>query len=123
MVNVESAENSYKEVLNNPGKAVQNAYRLLHKNGHYIWAEFVTRNMLNDPSVGAIVSVFRDISERKNVELQLIKSEAKFKALVENDFDGITLLNSNLKAIYRSPSESALRAGRTRKEKNKGILI
>jgi len=53
------------EIINGPGKSFYCKQRMLHKNGHYIWCEGTVTNMLHDPNVKALVSNFRDITERQ----------------------------------------------------------
>lgn len=73
---VEESKQILKELLNNPGVSIPRSNRFLHKNGNYVWVEGTVINLLNDESIQAIVSVYRDISERK-------KSEEELKALSE----------------------------------------
>lgn len=47
-------------------------YRFLHKNGTWMWCEGTLTNMLHEPGINAFVSNFRDISERKQAEQDLI---------------------------------------------------
>jgi PAS domain S-box-containing protein len=49
-------------------------------------------------------SMVSDISERKTAEEALRKSEALFRAIVENGFDGIHFTDENGRITYRSPS-------------------
>jgi PAS domain S-box-containing protein/putative nucleotidyltransferase with HDIG domain len=58
--------------------------------------------------VKAILSVATDITERKHSEDQLRKSEAKFRAVVENSNDGILFGDANAVIHYRSPSYSRI---------------
>ena len=83
----------HEEVLANPGKSVNIIYRILHKNGQYIWIESLLCNKLADPELGAIITVTRDITERKTVEDQLKKSEQKYYSLIEHASDAIYLLD------------------------------
>ena len=101
----EKVKELHKKIIEHPGgEPISLSYRIKHKDGYYLWVESVIRNLFSDPDIGAIVVIYRDITERKNAEQQLAKSEAKFKALVENNFDALTLLDRNFKPIYRSPS-------------------
>ena len=45
--------------------------RLRHRDGTYLWVEAAASNLLDDPAVGAIVSNFRDITDRKALEEEL----------------------------------------------------
>ena len=61
-----------KEILKTPGASFHLQQRLRHKNGEWLWCENTDTNMLHDPDVNAIVSNFRDITERhKSAELLL----------------------------------------------------
>jgi PAS domain S-box-containing protein len=53
-----------EQLLANPGKPVPATWRRRHKDGHWIWLEGVATNLLDDPSVGAIVCNYRDITGR-----------------------------------------------------------
>jgi PAS domain S-box-containing protein len=53
-----------EQLLANPGKPIPVIWRRRHKDGHWIWLEGVATNLLGDPSVGAIVTNYRDITER-----------------------------------------------------------
>lgn len=60
----------FKTILNKSGVPIISTYRLRHKNGAYIWIESAFTNMLDDINVNAIVCNFRDVTERKNGELE-----------------------------------------------------
>jgi PAS domain S-box-containing protein len=63
----------YDQVYKNPGMPVPWTFRARHRNGHYIWAEGVITNMLQNENVRGIVSNFRDVTERKEAEIQQAK--------------------------------------------------
>jgi diguanylate cyclase (GGDEF)-like protein/PAS domain S-box-containing protein len=58
-------------VLSSPNHEASGELRFLHKDGHYVWLEGFGQNMLHEPSVGAIVLNYRDVSQRKQTEKQL----------------------------------------------------
>jgi PAS domain S-box-containing protein len=60
-----------EQMLANPGKPVPAVWRRRHKEGHWIWLEGVATNLLGDPSVGAIVCNYRDITGRLAHERRL----------------------------------------------------
>jgi PAS domain S-box-containing protein len=60
-----------QQMLANPGKPVPAIWRRRHKEGHWIWLEGVATNLLGDPSVGAIVCNYRDITGRLAHERRL----------------------------------------------------
>ncbi len=58
----------------------QSELRFRHRNGMWIWLEAFAQNMLHDPSVGAIVLNYRDVTQRKATEKQL-EYQAYYDAL------------------------------------------
>ncbi len=48
--------------------------RLINKAGEWRWAEYTITNLLEDPNVNGIVGNFRDVSEKKEAEINLTKS-------------------------------------------------
>lgn len=59
----------YDNAKANPGLPLPVVARVQHRRGHYIWAEGVITNMLQNESVRGIVANFRDVTERKEAEL------------------------------------------------------
>jgi len=56
--------------LNQPRVGILVTARVRHKNGLWLCMEGVFTNLLDEPSVGAIVNNYRDITERNNAEYQ-----------------------------------------------------
>ena len=79
-------------------------YRLRHKDGTWRWIEASGHNLLNNPDVRAVLWIDRDITERKQAEEALRRSEARFRAVVENSHDGIVFNDADGVILYRSPS-------------------
>ena len=100
----EKADAVIKECLENPAKPIYATYRTRHKKGHCIWLEGAITNLLHDPNVNAILLNFRDVSERIEAEEKIASSEIRFRSLIENSAEGISLLDEKSNIIYRSPS-------------------
>lgn len=96
----EKSKNLMQETLENPGIPIPFQSRLLHKNGNYIWIEGTLTNLLNDVILNAIVSNFRDITERKKAEQDLVESEAKYRSIMESVADNIVVLDKDMRIIY-----------------------
>lgn len=58
----------FGQVRNAPDLTIVVEHQFLHKDGSIKWLESSLTNLLHDPAVQAIVSNFRDISERKQIE-------------------------------------------------------
>ncbi|HEY8783698.1 MAG TPA: PAS domain-containing protein [Mucilaginibacter sp.] len=68
-----------KAMLQAPGGSFYFQARLQHKYGHYIWCEGTTTNLLHESGINALVTNFRDISERVLAAETLSKSESSLK--------------------------------------------
>ena len=112
---VEGGKNFRLYLLDTPGIPSNSIFRLKHKNGNYIWVEGTVNNMLGDEDVNAFVLNYHDITDRKLAEEKIIKSEKRFRSLVENAQDIISLSDENGIRFYVSPSIERI-AGYTIKE-------
>ena len=101
---VEGGKNFRLFLLDTPGIPSNSTFRLRHKNGDYIWVEGTIANMLDDEDVNAFVLNYHDITERKLNEEKIISSEKRFRSLVENAQDIISLSDENGIRFYVSPS-------------------
>lgn len=60
----------FEQVKSKPAEPFITTFRMLHKQGHYIWVEGVFTNMLHDENIHAIVCNFRDITEKKLAQIE-----------------------------------------------------
>lgn len=67
----DAARKSFGGVLATPNQESRGELRFRHKDGRWIWLEGFSQNLLHEPSVGAIVLNYRDVSQRKETEKQL----------------------------------------------------
>jgi PAS domain S-box-containing protein len=67
------------ELLNTPGKVSVDELRMLHKDGSWRWVELTRTNLLEEPSVRAVVMNFRDIDERKQAEAERARLEQRLR--------------------------------------------
>jgi PAS domain S-box-containing protein len=65
----------FKEGARHPGSLMKTELRCRHKNGSWLFMEVLGRNLIDSPSVGAIVVNARDITERKLAESELQKAK------------------------------------------------
>lgn len=69
----------YDECYKLPGIPMQNQFRVMHKEGHVIWVEGTVLNLLGDGNIEAFIVNYRDITERKKYENDLIHYNAELK--------------------------------------------
>jgi PAS domain S-box-containing protein len=86
-------------ILTIPGGYFFRRQRYLHKNGHWIWCEGHVTNMLHEPGIHALVSNFRDISEKKKREEQREFDKNNLYALINNTNDLMWSVDRDLKLI------------------------
>jgi PAS domain S-box-containing protein len=94
------------KMLADPAYVPTLQYRFIDKQGSWRWIETTFSNLLAHPSVESIVLNFRDITERKQAEEEIIKARLKaeeseefFRSIFENSPVGksITSLDGDLK--------------------------
>ncbi len=79
-------------------------YKLIARDGTIKYGEFSSTPLLREGQVVAVVSVGRDITERKRAEEALRLSEEKYRLIADNSNDWIYMINPDGKFQYVSPS-------------------
>jgi diguanylate cyclase (GGDEF)-like protein/PAS domain S-box-containing protein len=78
--------------------------RLAHADGSYRWFEMLAHDLRNEPDIAGVVVNGREITDRKGAEQLLARSEARFRALVQNSSDVVAVIDENAFFTYVSPS-------------------
>ena len=86
-------------ILKIPGGYFFWQQRYRHKNGNWIWCEGYVTNMMHEPGINALVSNFRDISEKKKTEEQREFDKNNMNALINNTNDLMWSVDRDLKLI------------------------
>ncbi len=81
-----------QKLLTMPGLTEKVEMRIRHKQGHYVWLEAAVTNLLHDPSIAAMVSNSRDITERKQAQEKLRQNELRFQRTFDQAAVGISHL-------------------------------
>jgi PAS domain S-box-containing protein len=87
----------------------QSDYRFKKRNGSYAYINsrgYVSKNDLNKPV--RMIGSMQDISERKIAEQKVLLSEQRFKSLVQNGADLITITDRDANYLYISPTSKKI---------------
>ena len=61
----------FEQLMSHPGKPIPVLWRRRHKDGRWLWLEGTATNRLQDPAVRAIVTNYRDVTERMRSDTRL----------------------------------------------------
>jgi PAS domain S-box-containing protein len=85
-----------KEVLDSPGISKPGyTARTKHKDGSWRWLEATITNWLHDPAINGIVDNFRDVTEKKRIEDELVRSDAFTKGVLNSLSAHIAVVNES----------------------------
>ena len=96
---VDYATKVTSKIVGHPGKSVTVAIRCLHKDGSWRYVEITSTNLINNPSVKAIVSNLHDITELIKTEDRIMTEKSKAEALLNSIGDGIVATDKEGKII------------------------
>ncbi|HEY8216723.1 MAG TPA: EAL domain-containing protein [Acidimicrobiia bacterium] len=82
-------------------------YRVVRPDGELRWVRARAVRVRTDP-LATFVGSLVDVTEFKQVEAALRESEGRFRAIVEQGFDIVTVLDADLNVAYVSPSAQRL---------------
>ena len=122
---VDATRQAFEQLLRMPGVPIVRDFRARDSDGHWVWLRFTATNLLDDPTMQAVVLVSRNVTRKKqNESLQTTQSEifeliacaaplelvlARLTLLVEEHIDrctvGFFLLDDG---VLRSASGSGL---------------
>ena len=81
-------------------------FKILHKNGQEVWIDF-TGTHIEYEGKGAALGTAYDITERKNTQEALAKSEESYRMLIQHQSDLVVKVNKDGCFEYVSPSYCA----------------
>ncbi len=91
------------------GHEIPSEYRVSHKSGDLRWARTQTSPIMEDGLFKGGRGILLDVTAQKRVEEALRESEKKYRLVVDNMADVITVMDMNLRFTYVSPSVIRLR--------------
>ena len=90
----EKLASSVARCLATPGQSLPLEYRMRHADGSWRYFESIGNNLAEEPNVRGIVVNTRDITERKEAEASLRRSEEHFRTVVESLGEGLVITDA-----------------------------
>ena len=98
-----------QELLNGIRREYSLEKRLIQKNGNILWIKLSVSPLWKKGTTGTThISIIEDITERVLAQEQLAQKEKRYRALVENGAEVLTIFSREGKTIYCSPSSEKL---------------
>ncbi len=85
------------------GHSIRDEASFITREGNTIYTSIQSMPLFKNGQFIGVISTILDNTKQHTVSEQLLASEKRFKALVENGSDGIMVLNEKGKPIYSSP--------------------
>jgi len=88
---LESAQKFIEALMLEPNAVGTMECRYKSKDGNYRWIEFTGNNLLHDPDIRGLLGNYHDITERKQTEKELAKSQKLYHAIFNKNRDGYVI--------------------------------
>jgi PAS domain S-box-containing protein len=89
-----------EQVRAQPDAAGVEAFRARRRDGAWRWIEFSLGNLLDNPTVGALVANYRDVTERRSAE----EATRKLSRVVEQMAEQVIVMDQDLRIEYVNPA-------------------
>jgi PAS domain S-box-containing protein len=86
------------------GTEYPSEYRVTNKSGELRWAQTKTRPIMEDGLFNGARGILIDVTKQKQAQEALRESEEKYRWVLDNMADVITVMDMNLRFTYVSPS-------------------
>lgn len=97
--------NIIKEGIRSGSRSGSAQYRSRHKNGNYLWMKAIGKIIEQEEFKDDILLVTRDITGEKLAKIAFIHSREKYRLIVDNAYDGISIVDSvTFMVIYHNPA-------------------
>jgi PAS domain S-box-containing protein len=98
------SDHSFTNAATNYNRGIWNHIK---KNGTIIQVEIIAHEILFEGRKARLI-LSNDVTEQRRTEERIKSSEGRFRALIENNNDIISLMDEDFRVIYRSPSAARI---------------
>lgn len=86
----------WDQAVQHPESSFTAEFRMLHKNGNWLWVESTVQNLMNNPDVQSMVLTSRDITQRKRAE-EMLHQQMEENLRHTRELETITLISINMR--------------------------
>ena len=104
----ERTREALSSLVRQPGGRITVEYRIRHRDGAWRWMEGIGTNLLEEPSVGAVVINYRDITDRKRAEEALAAEKERLAVTLGSIGDGVIATDVKGRVIFINPTAEQL---------------
>jgi PAS domain S-box-containing protein len=94
----------FQWIIEHPGEPYNSTFRIRHKDGHYRVFENLGRTLSPYGPEEGVLAFGRDITDRRAAEEALQRSEERWRAMLDNAHDIVTILTPDGRMGYQSPA-------------------
>lgn len=92
-----AVQSRIKSLLATTGLTQRSRVRMKHKNGEYRWIEIISRNLFDNPAVGAIVTNMRDITDSTNAEIATAEARQRAESANQAKSDFLAMISHEIR--------------------------
>jgi PAS domain S-box-containing protein len=101
---VPHVQEDFARIVGNPGEPQQSTFRIRHRDGSYRVFENTGRTLSPTSAAEGVLAFGRDMTQRRAAEEALQRSEERWRAMLDNAHDIVTILTPDGRMGYQSPA-------------------
>ncbi len=91
------SETRLNGLLEVAGQTQRSRIRMMHKSGEYRWIEVISRNLFENPSVRAMVTNLRDITDSTNAEISAAEARERAERANQSKSDFLAMISHEIR--------------------------
>lgn len=100
---------AFQATMSTPGASRTFEVRFRHGGGGWLWLQALCVNLIDDPDVGGILTITRDVTARKETELALAAQERELRQIADHVRDVLWIVDpAKARVVYVSPAYASV---------------